>query len=68
MATAPDHIDGGWGWVVVIATFVMNVMVDGIKYSFGIMFIDLLDTFQRSKSDTSWILSLQIGFSQLPGI
>lgn len=59
--------DGGWGWVIAIACFTVNVIVDGVKYSFGIMFVELVDTFQRSKSDTSWIMSIQIGILSLSG-
>lgn len=29
--------DGGWGWVVVVASFVCNVLVDGIVYSCGLL-------------------------------
>ena len=34
--------DGGWGWVVVLASFFVNLIADGITFSFGIIFVDLL--------------------------
>lgn len=33
----PNPPDGGWGWVVVFASFMINAIVDGVCYSFGIM-------------------------------
>lgn len=59
--TGSEFQDGGWGWMVVFSAFITYVLVDGIKYSFGIILIELLDTFKRSHSETSLILSLQLG-------
>ena len=36
--TAPD---GGFGWVVVVASFLTNMIADGVTFSFGIMFDEL---------------------------
>ncbi|XP_045201070.2 uncharacterized protein LOC123554788 [Mercenaria mercenaria] len=62
-----ERPDGGWGWVIAIATFLTNVIVDGVKYSFGIMFVELVETFQKSKSETSWLMSIQVGIMLLSG-
>ncbi|XP_060602137.1 monocarboxylate transporter 14-like [Ruditapes philippinarum] len=59
--------DGGWGWVVVFSSFVIHVLIDGIKYSFGIMFIELMESFGENKSKTSWVMSIQIGVMLLSG-
>lgn len=37
----PTPPDGGWGWVVVVASFVSNMIVDGILYTFGILYVEL---------------------------
>ena len=50
--------DGGWGWVVVMATLTFNIIYDGCSYSFGILYMDLLDYFDDTKSNTAWIGSL----------
>ncbi len=34
---APAPPDGGWGWVVCAASFVCNMILDGIAYSFGVL-------------------------------
>ena len=50
--------DGGWGWVVTFSAFMVGVILDGISFSFGIFFKDLLNHFKASKSLTSWIISV----------
>ncbi|XP_045201074.2 uncharacterized protein LOC123554790 [Mercenaria mercenaria] len=62
-----ERPDGGWGWIIAIAMLFTCLIVDGVKYSFGIMFVELVETFQKSKSETSWIMSIQVGASLLSG-
>ena len=51
--------DGGWAWVVVISSFILIVLTVGITFSFGVIFVDLLDYFEESQSTTAWIGSIQ---------
>ncbi|XP_048256718.1 monocarboxylate transporter 12-like [Haliotis rufescens] len=51
-------LDGGWGWVVLVGCFTINFISDGCAYSFGVLYTELLDYFQESKSKTSWVGSL----------
>ncbi|XP_052218944.1 monocarboxylate transporter 12-like isoform X2 [Dreissena polymorpha] len=60
-------IDGGWGWMVCVGCFVCHVITDGIFYSFGMIFVELLNTFGESKGDTSVIGSLSTGMCFLSG-
>ena len=53
--------DGGWGWVVTFAAFMVGVILDGISFSFGIFYRELLLHFKESKSLTSWIISVLNG-------
>jgi len=53
--------DGGWGWVVVICSFFISVIVDGIGYSFGIVKGDLDNHFQTASSTSAWAGSLLNG-------
>jgi hypothetical protein len=41
--------DGGWGWVVVFAAFMVNCIADGITFSFGIFNVEFLKYFGDSK-------------------
>lgn len=53
--TAPD---GGWGWVIVIAAFMVNMIADGITFSFGVLFDELQEEFGESKAVTAGVVSL----------
>ncbi|XP_043941052.1 monocarboxylate transporter 7-like [Protopterus annectens] len=50
--------DGGWGWVVAVAFFFLEVLTYGIIKSFGVFFNDLVLYFDESNSRVSWILSI----------
>lgn len=59
--------DGGWGWIVVGASFIISMIADGISFSFGLLYIEFLDEFKESKSTTAWIGSLFIAVPLLSG-
>ena len=59
--------DGGWGWVIVFASFLVHCIADGVTMSFGVLFVEFLDYFQESKSLTSWIGSLFMAIPLLAG-
>ncbi|KAK8770601.1 hypothetical protein V5799_012934 [Amblyomma americanum] len=59
--------DGGWGWVVVFASFMINLIADGVSMSFGILFVDLIDYFEQSKGKTAWVGSLYLSMPLLTG-
>ncbi|WAR19210.1 MOT9-like protein [Mya arenaria] len=54
----PIAPDGGWGWMVVLAVFGGNLLIDGCAGSFGILYPELRDGFQSSPSLTSLAGSL----------
>ncbi|CAL1273933.1 unnamed protein product [Larinioides sclopetarius] len=59
--------DGGWGWVVVFAAFMINLIADGVSFSFGILFIDFVEYFGESKAKTSWVGSIFLSMPLLAG-
>ena len=59
--------DQGWAWMVLVAAFFCNVTFDGIIYSFGVLYVDLLDAFGESKGHTSWIGSVISGVYAIIG-
>lgn len=59
--------DGGWGWVVVFASFMINLIADGITFSFGVIFVEFLNYFEESKGKTAWIGSLFMAMPLLSG-
>ncbi|XP_015182480.1 PREDICTED: uncharacterized protein LOC107069563 [Polistes dominula] len=59
--------DGGWGWVVVAASFMVNLIADGITFSFGVIYVEFLNYFGAGKSKTAWIGSLFMAMPLLSG-
>ncbi|KAK7074273.1 hypothetical protein SK128_018151, partial [Halocaridina rubra] len=59
--------DGGWGWVVVAASFMCNVVVDGIIFSCGMLLPELKKAFNASMTEVSWVNSLLGGFYLIVG-
>lgn len=57
----PAPPDGGYGWVVVFASFMCNMIVDGIAYTFGIFLDEYVNHFGESKGKTAWPGSLLSG-------
>ncbi|KAG5889293.1 hypothetical protein JTB14_031940 [Gonioctena quinquepunctata] len=63
----PKIPDGGWGWMVVFAAFVLNTISEGVSFSFGLLYIEFLNEFQASKSATSWVGSLFLALPLIAG-
>lgn len=63
----PKVPDGGWGWVIVAASFILSMIADGISFSFGLLFIEFLDYFGESKAKTSWIGGLFMSVPLMSG-
>ncbi|XP_034248807.1 uncharacterized protein LOC117649820 isoform X2 [Thrips palmi] len=63
----PARPDGGWGWVVVAASFMVNLIADGITFSFGVLYVEFLNYFNEGKSKTSLIGSLFMAMPLLSG-
>lgn len=59
--------DGGWGWVIVAASFFCNLVVDGIIFAFGMFLSDISEAFNESKAKVSIIGSLLAGFYLMVG-
>lgn len=57
----PQPPDGGYGWVIVFASFMCNMIVDGIAYTFGVFLTDLAEYFGEGKGTTAWVGSLLSG-------
>lgn len=60
-AYIPTPPDGGWGWMIVASSFLCNVVVDGIGYSFGIFLPVFIEYFNETRSKVSLVGSLLCG-------
>ena len=63
----PTPPDGGWGWVIVFASFCVHVIVDGITFTFGVFYMEFLTAFGESKGKTALVGSLLAGFYLMSG-
>ncbi|KAF7265684.1 hypothetical protein GWI33_020768 [Rhynchophorus ferrugineus] len=59
--------DGGWGWVVVAASFVVNLIADGITFSFGVIYVEFLNYFGENRGTTAWVGGLFMAMPLLSG-
>ncbi|KAL4707485.1 hypothetical protein ACJJTC_000237 [Scirpophaga incertulas] len=59
--------DGGFGWVVVFASFLVNLIADGITFSFGVFFPHFLEYFGEGKGKTAWIAGIFMAMPLLSG-
>ncbi|CAI9737045.1 monocarboxylate transporter 10-like [Octopus vulgaris] len=64
--------DGGWGWVVCIASLWVNGLVFGILNSYGIIYVPMLKIYGTNDPNisfkTSWVGSVTIGMTFLMSI
>lgn len=62
-----ENRDKRYGWVIVTAFFVLGVLEDGVRFSFGIFFVEFLSEFNRSKAATAWVGAIMMGVYNLSG-
>lgn len=54
----PEAPDGGWGWAVAVAFFLVEAFTYGTIKSFGIFLQDLMEEFGETNNRVSWIVSI----------
>ncbi|CAG9811220.1 unnamed protein product [Chironomus riparius] len=59
--------DGGYGWVIVFASLMVSLIADGISFSFGLIYTELLNYFQEGPTKTAWIGSLFLAVPLMSG-
>jgi len=60
--------DGGWGWVVVVASFLCLCVLDGISYTFGMFLDPLMKDMDCGRGGTSAAGSFQVGVYSLTSL
>ncbi|XP_006811324.2 monocarboxylate transporter 11-like [Saccoglossus kowalevskii] len=50
-----DPPDGGYGWCVMFGSFLIFVLLGGVFYSFGVLYVALLDSFNASNANTALV-------------
>ena len=54
-------LDGGWGWVVVLGSFLTHFLLDGVTYAFGVYTPDIVDYYGVSRQRVGWVNSILVG-------
>ncbi|XP_013785741.1 monocarboxylate transporter 10-like [Limulus polyphemus] len=62
--------EGGWGWVVCLASFWTNGIIFGVMNCYGVIFVELKERFKLTHSEdtaffTSWVGSISVGTTLL---
>lgn len=65
--SAPQIPDGGWGWVVVLASFFVATVADGLAFSYGLIHDKFVIYFHTTEAKTSIIGSLFISVPLIAG-
>ncbi|XP_046338622.2 monocarboxylate transporter 14-like isoform X1 [Haliotis rufescens] len=63
----PSPSDGGWGWICVGARFVAVFITFGIVYSFGVIYVELVDVFNATRAEVAWVGSVASGAMHMAG-
>lgn len=63
-AAAPD---GGYGWLIVLASFVSHCLIDGVTYAFGVYTPDLVEYYGVSRQTVGWVNSILVGVTFASG-
>lgn len=58
LPTARKYPDGEYGWIIVLASFTLYLIADGISYPLGLINSAWLDYFHESETKTSWVGSI----------
>ena len=59
ISSTPTPPDGGWGWVVVAACFVLQAITMGMVFTFGVLLVAFLDEFHENEARTSLVGSIE---------
>ncbi|XP_055783135.1 monocarboxylate transporter 9-like [Salvelinus fontinalis] len=59
--TSKKALDGGWGWVIIVACFMAQFLAYGSPQSVGVLYPEWLHAFQEGKGMTAWVGSLVSG-------
>ncbi|VDN26257.1 unnamed protein product [Gongylonema pulchrum] len=63
----PISPDGGYGWIIVCASFLIHFICDGISFSYGIMFPEIQQYFKATKTMSGIVGSIFLAIPLLSG-
>lgn len=63
----PTSKDTGYAWVIVVSAFFLQAIQDGVRFSYGLFFVEFLTEFRQTKADTAWVGSIMLSVFNLGG-
>lgn len=60
-------VDGGWGWMVVLGSFICHFFLLGVNRSMGIVYVLLQERFEASATDTALAASIFVSVRAVGG-
>lgn len=60
--------DGGWGWVIILATVMSHIIYGIMVRSFGVIFLEMMLRYKDSPSATGWIGAINIAACGILGM
>lgn len=59
--------DGGWGWMALLGTVIVNTLIPGLVKSFGVLYVEFINIFDATPSSVSWIPAIAFALYNLLG-
>lgn len=59
--------DGGWGWLILVAAMLVNIIISGIIKSFGILVVEIQEIFDLKPAQILWIPAITYFFYSFLG-
>lgn len=65
---ADETDEPAWAWIVVLGSFFIHVLIDGLAYTFGVYTTDLVEHYGISRQSVGWINSALVGLTFIYGL
>ena len=63
----PSNVDGGWAWVVMVASTIIIIVSDGLAFSFGVLLPELKKHFVGKEEEVALVGSVMGGVHLMAG-
>ena len=60
--------DGGFGWIIVLASFVISFLVDGVLFTFGVLLVGLMEELGESTFSVAILGGVFVGVVAIAGM